>query len=176
MAGERIPLREAAPKPAWHMIGLLGLFVLAALTILPTTIVALIAFLPAVVTLLVDESQGRYLARTVSGMATAATIPFIIKLWDTGHTVSGAVALASDVFTWFAIYAAVGIGWLMYLGLPSMVSQFREYTSQRRIAQLKEQQQELMAEWGEDIAGGAIEEAKGALAPKPSPPAPSAPH
>jgi hypothetical protein len=143
---------RAPPRATWRSLCSLALIVLAMITMLPTTIVVVVGVIPMAVTLIVDDSQGRYLARAVAGMATAATIPFIGKLWGAGHTMAVAVGLASDVYTWFAIYAGVGIGWLMFLSFPSLVAEARAFSAQRRIARLKKEQQELIAEWGESIA------------------------
>ncbi len=151
MSGGRSHLRDTATSP-WRSLGALALFVVAALTVLPTTILVLVAVVPMVVTRIVDQSPGRYLARTVSGMATAAVIPFVATLWGGGHTLRLAMSLVTDVYTWFAIYAAVGVGWLMFLGFPSLAGQLRVYNGQRRIARLKKLQQELVAEWGPSIA------------------------
>ncbi len=143
---------RAAPRAGWRSLGSLGLFVLAVITVLPTTIVVVVGVIPMVVTLIVDDSEGRYLARTVAGMSTAAIIPFIATLWGAGNSMAVAIRLVSDVYTWFAVYAAVGLGWLMFLGFPSIVAELRKFSVQRRIAQLKKQQQELIAEWGPSIA------------------------
>ncbi len=179
MAGGEIPVRKAAGRSPLRSLGLMVLFVFAAIAVLPTAIVVAVGLVPMVVTLVIDDLPGRYLARTVSGMATAALIPFVGRLWEAGHTLRAAMALVSDVYSWFAIYAAVGAGWLMFLGFPSLVAELRAFNGQRRIARLRKQQDELVAEWGDAIAGAPDAEAPPADAPArpptPSQPAPSAP-
>ncbi len=175
-------LRRAAARSPWSGLVTLALFVVAAVTVLPTTIVLLVGVVPMVVTTVIDDLPGRYLARIVAGMATAALIPMVGALWGAGHTMHAAMALVGNVYTWFAIYAAVGAGWLMFRGFPTLVTRIRQVNGQHRIARLRKQQQELVAEWGESIAEApepdpapALADAGPAKAATPSGPAPSVP-
>ena len=134
--------------------------IVAALVVLPTTIVAAVGLLPAVAAFVVEEDRPRYLFRAVLGMNLAALWPFLDRLWSHGNDVRTAVAIVGDVYTWAAIYGAAGAGWLLYYGTPSLLASWRKFTAERRIEALKERQRELVAEWGAALPEGGEAEAE----------------
>jgi len=129
------------------LLPLLGV-VVAALTVLPTTIVVAVGLLPSLVALVVDETRQRYLFRTVVGMNVAALWPFLERLWLNGNDVRLAVAIVADVYTWAALYGAAGLGWLLHMGMPSALASWQAFSARQRIAKLKKQQDQLIEEWG----------------------------
>ena len=71
--------------------------------------------------------------------------------------------MMSDVFTLLAIYGSAAFGWLMFMAIPPVVATFLTVVSQRRVAQLRTLQREIIDEWGESVAGRATGEIAGAL-------------
>lgn len=118
---------------------------------LPTAMLLAVGLVPTIVALIVDVTPGRFLARCVGGMNVAGVVPFVHKLWLSGHTMAQSFAILTDVYTWLVIYSAAGIGWLLFLGLPGAVAIFRQLNAKRRIYALREQQRALLAEWGDSI-------------------------
>jgi hypothetical protein len=64
---------------------------------------------------------------------------------------STAIATVTEMYAWLVMYSAAAIGWLLFLGLPGGVSMFRTLSARRRIYVLREQQKDLINEWGESI-------------------------
>ena len=122
--------------------------IVAAFTVLPTTIVVTVSLIPSLVALVVDESRQRYLFRSVVGMNLAALWPFLERLWVHGNDVRTAMQIVSDVYTWAAIYGAAGLGWMMFLGLPSVVESAKKFVAARKIQKLTQAQETLIEEWG----------------------------
>ena len=125
----------------------LGATVLAALTMLPTTMVVLVAIVPSLAALVADDTPKRYLFRTVLGVNLAALWPYLETLWIGGNDVRAALSIVTDLYAWAAIYGAAGLGWLMFQSLPSLVASWRSYSAERKIARLSRLQQELRDEW-----------------------------
>jgi hypothetical protein len=149
------PRRGAPPKPQRSVHGLfargalpLMVLLVAALTILPTTIVVAVGLVPSLVALVVDDSRKRYLFRSVLGMNLAALWPFLERLWVHGNDVRMAMVIVSDVYTWAAIYGAAGLGWMMFLGLPTVMESYKKFAADRRIRKLTQAQEKLREEWG----------------------------
>lgn len=118
---------------------------------LPTAIVLSVGLMPTLVALIVDVTKGRYLTKCVAGMNIAGVLPFLHKLVTTGHDVQTAMAIVSDAFAWLVMYSAAAMGWLLFMGLPGVVSMFKVLTAKRRVYVLQELQRSLLNEWGDCI-------------------------
>lgn len=146
--------RRANASALSRGLGPILISILAALVVLPTTIVATVGLLPSLAAFMVDEDRPRYLFRSVLGMNLAALWPFLDRLWWHGNDVRLAATIVGDVYTWAAIYGASGLGWLLFFTMPSLLAGFRRFTAERRIEKLKATQAELKAEWGAAIPDG----------------------
>lgn len=126
----------------------LGALLFAAL---PTALLLMVGLTPTLVALIVDVTPGRYLTKCVAGVNIAGTSPFIYQLWSGINDMSSAMRIIGDPFSWLVIYAAAGIGWLLFLGLPGVVQVVQTLNADRRINMLRERQSELLEEWGDSI-------------------------
>jgi hypothetical protein len=126
---------------------------------LPTATLLAIGLAPTLVAFVVDITPGRYLAKCVAGMNFAGVVPYLHNLWFTGHGLSSAIDIVTNVYALFLMYSAAGLGWLLFFGLPGAVAMFRALNAKRRIYALREKQKDLISEWGECIlpAGAATE-------------------
>jgi hypothetical protein len=118
---------------------------------LPTATLLAMGLAPTLVARIVDTTPGRYLTKCVAWMNVAGLVPYLTKLWFSGHDMATAIRMVTDVYTWFFVYSAAGMGWLLFLGLPGAVAMFRALNAKRRIYFLREKQKELMLEWGECV-------------------------
>jgi hypothetical protein len=50
------------------------------------------------------------------------------------------------------MYSAAAIGWLLYLGLPPLVSMFLRIHADQRTSSLRASQAALVKEWGKGVA------------------------
>lgn len=62
-----------------------------------------------------------------------------------------AIKIVTDVYSWFFVYSAAGMGRLLFLGLPGAVAMFRALNAKRYIYFLREKQKDLILEWGECV-------------------------
>jgi hypothetical protein len=129
--------------------GILGIIVAA----LPTVIVLLVGMIPTIVAYIIDLTPGRYAARCVAGLNIAGVVPFLNRLWTTTNDLPGAVLVVTDVYAWFAFYAASGVGWMLFISLPGFVASFKTYSAKRKAHALQDRLEELKAEWGGEISG-----------------------
>lgn len=130
-------------------------FIIAAL---PTVVVLLVGMIPTIVAYIIDLTPGRYAARCVGGLNIAGELPFLNRLWSTTNDMPAAIAVVTDVYAWLAFYLASGVGWALFISLPSFVASFATYSAKRNANALRERLDELVREWGEDITGNRSEE------------------
>jgi len=118
---------------------------------LPTAMLLAMGLALTLVARIVDTTPGRYLTICVAWMNIGGLSPFLINLWFSGHDMATAIKIVTDVYYWFIVYSAAGMGWLLFLGLPGAVAMLRALNSKRRIYVLREKQKELILEWGECV-------------------------
>lgn len=119
---------------------------------MPTLILLGFAMMPTFVALVVDRGPKRYGGITVGGMNFAGVAPYLMELWSGPNDVPAALMILGDVFTLVVIYGAAAIGWFLYSATPAVMTAFLGATSTRRIASLRNRQQELLREWGPEVA------------------------
>ncbi len=102
---------------------------------------------------LIDPFRSKYCARSVGMLNLAGVVPFLMKLWSENNTVSGVMDLLADPFSSLVMFGAAAMGWLIYLGVPTLVSVYKVIRAEQTIGVLKERQKELMEEWGEKVSG-----------------------
>lgn len=127
-------------------------FIIAAL---PSVIILLVGMIPTVVAYIIDLTPGRYAARCVAGMNIAGVVPFLNRLWTSTNDLPAAIGIVTDVYAWLAFYAASGVGWLLFVSLPSIVASFKTFSAKRHANALRARLEDLKDEWGEEIAGNA---------------------
>ena len=134
-------------KPLTIAIGVL-LLIFAAL---PTAMLLAMGLAPTLVARIVDTTPGRYLTKCVAWMNIGGLTPFLTSLWFSGHDMATAIRIVTDVYSWFIVYSAACMGWVLFLGLPGAVAMFRALNAKRRIYFLREKQKDLILEWGECV-------------------------
>lgn len=147
-----------APVPAPQGKGLrrlvwVGLILVALLVLsLPTVLLLLFGLLPTIVAWVVDRSQQKYATFCVCGMNFSGLFPFLSDIWFKDHSTDAAVAVLTNVFDLMVIYGAAAFGWMMFIAVPPVISQFISAMLQRRVATLREEQQKIIEEWGEGVS------------------------
>ncbi len=133
-------------------------FIVAAL---PSVIVLCVGMIPTLVAFIIDLTPGRYAARCVAGANIAGVVPFIDRLWASTNDLPASVGIVTDVYAWLAFYAASGVGWLLFLGLPGVVAQYKTFSAKRKANALRERIEELKREWGSEVTGKAADDQVG---------------
>ncbi len=139
--------RRGRSNTTWVLVIVASLLVIA----LPTMVILFFGMLPSVVAFIIDRTKGRSAAITVSGINLIGVFPFIMDLWKGGNTFDQALNML-DVFTMLIMYSAAGMGWLLFMTTPTIISSFVMVLQQRKIANLRGQQKNLIEEWGPEVA------------------------
>lgn len=126
--------------------------VVLAIFSLPTLIVLIPGMLPTAVARVCDRTEQRYATFCVGGLNLCGVFPYVLHLWTENHDIKAAVSTISDIFALLVMYAAAGFGWLMFLAIPPAVSAFLNVLAQRRVTLLRASQEEIVREWGPEVA------------------------
>jgi hypothetical protein len=146
------PARRAARLGATAPIAILAALLLAA-TELPLSILLLAGLLPTMVAALVDRHRAKYLTRAVGFMNLAGLSPLVVQLWGQGLAMTGLANILSRPVNWLTMYGAAGIGWVLFLGMPSVARVFVDIRADQLQRDLKARAARLVQDWGEEVAG-----------------------
>ncbi len=159
MAKEKKPQAAKADKAGKAKGGRKGgagkvLFVLMIflVTIWSTACLIVPGMLPTLVALVTDRDREKALALTVGATNFAGCLPFVLQLWAMGQNVDNALKLMRDPMTWLVMYAAAGIGYLIYMIVPDFVATIMAGSANGKIARLQKNLEELQRQWGPDVA------------------------
>ena len=145
----RVAKRSASATVAIALVTVL------AVTALPLCILMLSGLVPTMVATVVDRYRARYLTRAVGFMNLAGLTPFIVQLWSNGLTMDAMAMILSKPINWLTMYGAAGIGWVLFLGMPSLARVFVDIRADQLQRELKARAKSLVEEWGEEVKGRA---------------------
>lgn len=151
--------KSKGKKKTSHKGGHIGfwLFILmmvpVVLVFMPTAIVVMIGMVPTMVAWAIDRGSPKLAPLTVGLLNFCGVLPFLISLWTKNHTIIGAVKVIADPVAWLVMYAAAGIGWGFYYGIPPAVVNFQVLRAEMRIESLRKILRELVEEWGQEVVG-----------------------
>ena len=151
-AGARKRAGRTARRGASATLAILAAVLLAA-TALPLTILLLAGLIPTMAASLIDSYRAKYLTRTVGFMNLAGLAPLVVQLWSNGHSMAGVADILARPVNWLAMYGAAGIGWVLFLGMPSLARIFVDIRADQLQADLKARAARLVEDWGEDVTG-----------------------
>jgi len=117
---------------------------------LESVILVLVGMLPTIVAFIIDRTKQKSSTLCVGGMNFCGVFPYLLELWTSTNT--SAIAIITDIFKLVVMFAAAGFGWLLYLSIPPVIGAFLTVMSQRRVAQLRSNQKDIIEEWGEGVA------------------------
>lgn len=118
----------------------------------PTMIVLFFGMLPTLVAFIIDRSEQKSATFCVGSINFIGVFPYIMDLWIDNNTLDAAINNVTDLFAMLIMYSASAFGWLLFMAMPTVVASFVTVLQQRKVAQLRGQQKELMEEWGAEVA------------------------
>ena len=129
-----------------------GAFVICLWIILsPSSLMILsLGMLPTFVSFFCDRTEHKYAVYCVGGLNFCGTLPFLLKL-TSDHSFSAAMNIMGNVFSLAIIFGAAGLGWLLFLSVPPVISTFLIIMSDTRVKSLKSVQQRIIDEWGGSV-------------------------
>jgi hypothetical protein len=131
----------------------IALVTVLAVTALPLCILVLSGLVPTMVATVVDRYRARYLTRAVGFMNVAGLTPLIVRLWSNGLTMETVADILSRPVNWLMMYGAAGIGWVLFLGMPSLARVYVDVRADQLQRDLKARADHLVEVWGEEVSG-----------------------
>ena len=118
---------------------------------LPMFIIIVAGLVPTGVAYFVDREPEKYAPIAVGAFNLVGILPFILDLWSGPATISTAIDLLVNPFTWLIMYGAASLGWVFFLGLPGVATIWLEASAEAQVNRLRKEQAKLIEDWGEDI-------------------------
>jgi len=132
----------------WILLIATFLVVIAA----PTMIVMFFGLLPSLVAYIIDRTKQKSATFTVGSINFIGVFPYVMDLWTEINSIDAAMNMVGDIFALLVMYSAAAFGWLLFLAMPTVISSFVIVMQQRKVAQLRGQQKDLIDEWGAEVA------------------------
>src|SRR5215467_11297968 len=148
------PVGGAAKRGASATVAM-ALVAVLAVTALPLCILLLTGLVPTMVATVVDRYRAKYLTRAVGFMNLAGLTPLVVQLWSSGLTMNSVAGILSRPVNWLTMYGAAGVGWVLFLGMPSLARIFVDIRADQLQRDLKARAKHLVEEWGEEVTGKA---------------------
>lgn len=118
----------------------------------PTMIVLFFGMLPTLVAYIIDRTKLKSATFCVGSINFIGVFPYIMDLWTIRNSVDAALNSVTDLFAMLIMYSAAAFGWLLFMAMPTVVASFVTVMQQRKVAQLRGEQKELIEEWGAEVA------------------------
>ena len=135
-------------KPALLLILLLP----AAALMAPLAMVLAAALVPTMVARIVDTTPGRYLTYSVLSMNLVGALYFVHQVLTLGNSLDVVTLVLQDAIGWLSALVGAGCGWLLFLGMPTLVARMAATQSGLRMRRVHRDQSQLVKDWGEVVA------------------------
>ncbi|MCB9989630.1 MAG: hypothetical protein H6868_09930 [Rhodospirillales bacterium] len=145
--------KVAGKKRDWRTGLFVTLGLIAAIVMLPTTVLLMVGMLPTLVAALFGKYGRGSIALTVGAMNLAGCSPFLFHLGLHGHSMQLAFELILDPLNIVVIYGAAALGYLINWSLSGIVSTVIVQRSYARLEDIKKHQEALVKRWGEEVTG-----------------------
>jgi len=119
----------------------------------PTIMVAAFGLLPAIVAWTVDRSADKAAAYSVGCLNLCGVFPYLLFVWSAGDGIGAAMEILTDALALAIMYGAAACGWMLFVLLPPTVWAVQKVVAERRVTELRADQQRLIEQWGEKVAG-----------------------
>ena len=121
-----------------------AILVAALMFVFPQVFILLIVGLsPSVVAFLIDRTPKKYATFCVGGMNISGVFPAFLNLLNGDNSIAGATSILTNPFEMTFIFAAAGLGWLIYFAFPPVLKSLLTILAQHRISILRENRDNL---------------------------------
>ena len=126
-----------------------------ALVFSSTTVILFFGMMPAVGAFMVDRTQKKSQALSVTAMNLAGCSPFVLKLWTSGNpsSVDYALEIIGQAKTIVIIYLLAMSGYAISMAVTGVVSAFLLQRGQKRVEVIAKKQEGLEDRWGIEVSG-----------------------
>lgn len=137
----------------WKKQLFLTLGVMAAALLLPTTVLLVAGMMPTIILFFFDNSLGKSRVLAVGAMNLAGCMPFVLELWQRGHTIETAFAYVTNINSMIVMYFAAAIGYLIEWAVTGLVASIMVQHAKTRIVTIEKRKNELETRWGLEVSG-----------------------
>lgn len=149
------PKRKGMPTK-WKV--LLILFTLLSMAFLRTGFVFIfIAMLPSIVVYYIDQSEHRYVFRSIFYCNCSGLLPYLAKLIKWGPTSGNLQEIMDSGSTWVIIYGAALVGYLLTAIAPLLAQTMIGSMNQTQVRSLQRAQKKIEKEWGTEVTKFGVE-------------------
>lgn len=110
------------------------------------------ALFPAILCMLLDRKPGRFSSKILCSFNLTGLCPYLIAVFSSGNADASAIEITHNFTTWVVIYGFSAIGWGVIYVIPQITLVFLEIKSRYMVKKIDSFQQELISEWGEEVA------------------------
>ena len=118
-------------------------------------ILLIVGLSPSVVAFLIDRTPKKYATFCVGGMNISGVFPAFLNLLNGDNSIAGVTSILTNPFEMTFIFAAAGLGWLIYFAFPPVLKSLLTILAQHRISILEGRTETTYKRLGEGIAIGA---------------------
>lgn len=116
-----------------------------------SVIIVLFGLLPGMIAMIVDQDPKHYISKIVLNYNGLGILPYLFKIFQSHNPNKEAIDMIIDPRTWMLIFAASGLGWLVYWIFPQAAIALQNLKLNLRTRQLEMELNRLYAEWGDEI-------------------------
>jgi hypothetical protein len=136
----------------YSIYALLGMAATTSLLFAPgELLIAVVGMVPAAVALFWDRSPGRRTAQCVAAMNFAGVSAIMALAWDNGGSLAAAAELLTNAYVWLVMLLGAAMGWVIVWLARMVAARVVIGVIGHQVAQLKEQQNELVKAWGRRV-------------------------
>ncbi|MSO70976.1 MAG: hypothetical protein EXQ88_03030 [Alphaproteobacteria bacterium] len=129
------------------------LAIMASMMMWSAALLILVGLLPSLAAILIDREEGNPLTRAVAAANAVGILAVVLDFRSGPNTTAHALAALGNGLTLLKMFGAAGLGWMIYLGLPTIMLTFLEHADAARHKVLRKRQEELIKEWGAETRG-----------------------
>jgi hypothetical protein len=151
---------EKGNSPPKRRIGSIFLWILAAAivcTFYESIVLLVIGMLPTGIALALDRSRHKDQARSVGYLNFAGCLPWVVDFWMSGGNLERVFEIVGDPLVLAVMYTAAATGWALCFIIRPFVATYLAVAVDYREGQVKKRQNELAAEWGDEVRDGNAE-------------------
>ena len=151
------PVKPEKPAKSPRRSGWLVLVLTSVLAaaFLPIAAVIFCGMLPTAVAWLTDRDPRKHSVVTVGTLNFCGVAPFVMAVWQKGHSIDTALAMLAHPITWLVMLGGAALGWMIYFSVPPAVTAIVVRRTQSKAAALEERKKKLAELWDPPLSGAA---------------------
>ncbi|HCR85810.1 MAG TPA: hypothetical protein DIV86_03945 [Alphaproteobacteria bacterium] len=110
------------------------------------------ALIPTFSSIILDRKPGRFSTKILSSFNLTGICPYLIAIFSSGSPDASAIDIIYNPTSWVVIYGFSAVGWGIIYVIPQITLVFLEIKSRYMVKKIDSFQQELINEWGEEVA------------------------